>query len=191
MAGYTATGRSSRNQHALTTAPATGKRPTRHGTPTDIQSDMSNTFGAGAYSGLKPNFFNMDIPLADMQPSVTKAAIFQNKRHTVQPHSISRDQPSQHQSRGVTNVSETVKLSAYARQALKSHGCAKEQNKQYLSYVSEAAKNNNSALRRQIEGASHQQARKPVAEANKALIAIMPVPELSAVATNHGNVAAE
>ena len=58
-----------------------------------------------------------------------------------------------------------------------------------MSYVSEAAKNNNSALRRQIEGANHgQYGRKGVTEANKALIAIMPVPELSTVATNHGNV---
>ena len=39
----------------------TVNHPMRNGTPTDFQSNMSTNLGANVYSGLKPNFFNMDI----------------------------------------------------------------------------------------------------------------------------------
>ena len=58
-----------------------------------------------------------------------------------------------------------------------------------MGYVNEAAKNN-SALRKQIENSQlgSGSGRRPIGEAKKAVIAIMPVPELNTIAINNGNV---
>lgn len=55
-----------------------------------------------------------------------------------------------------------------------------------MSYMNEASKNN-SAIRRQLEQ-NALNVRRPLGDGNKALVAILPVPELSTIALNNGNV---
>ena len=159
----------SRNQHNLTTAPMT-KRTT------------SNTRGA-----TPDDFFNADIAHANsfMTPN-TKQSIFSQKRNTQQPFDKTTITEVK---RGLINQNEPTKMPAYTRKALKGQGCHKEQNKQYVSYVNEATKNNN-ALRHKIQSQHSNQtmSNKKAAQTPKALMAILPVPEMNNIAINHGNV---
>ena len=179
IAGYSIPSNSRNQNQTMTTAPLTqiARQAVRKGTPIETESNLSNTFGQTGYSNLKPNFFNIDLPSADMQPTVQKASIFHGKRNTTQPHSNQNHEASMH-NRGVANTSDPLRMQPYTRQALKKTGCQKEQNKQYMSLVQDASKNN-SALRHQLQQSNNPlSSRRQVGDANKALIAIMPVPEL-------------
>ena len=71
---------------------------------------------------------------------------------------------------------------------MRKQGCEKEQKRQYISYVGETSKTNNE-LRQKIQSQknnniSHQLGRK-INETPRALIAILPVPEMGNQYSNH------
>ena len=161
----------------MTTAPASKR--VRNGTPTELdESVTSNTFGAaGAYSGLKPNFFNLDLPPSDLGPAPAQTSIFHQKRHTAQPATYQLGGKIGEVNRGIIDASDPLRMNSYTRKALKKAGCAKEQERQYLSHVSEATRTN-SQLRQKIQSQQASLVRKNQETTPKALIAILPVPEI-------------
>ncbi len=86
------------------------------------ESQMSNTFGPGQVSMLKPNFLNVDIVRNDLPSKPPTGSIFNNKRHTVQPHSQTREF-----TRSLINHSDPLKMSLQAKKAMSKAGCHKEQ----------------------------------------------------------------
>ena len=141
---------------------------------------MSNTFGPGQVSSIKPNFLNIDIKPSDMPHTAgTGASVFTNKRHTVQPISHVRDF-----NRSLANQSDPLKMSQMTKKAMGKSGCHKEQQKQYVNYVNEATKNN-IALRQKIQSQQTSQSvySKRASETPRALIAIMPIQDMN----DHGN----